>query len=141
MFTVGTYGDKRARKYEMNITQTEVGGTILDKKETEEQEAQHDYSVLLQGWFHFVQMEDGSIAAIFYSLEEDGEIINTKKAAVSAFQANFLGTKTKEEADPQSLHTSHYTYVSNYFAGLLGTISKHQHSYVLSSHVVDQFRS
>ena len=108
---VGTYGDKRAKKYELNVTEVEVGGTVLDNDKTEEQQAQHDYSVLLQGWFYFVQMEDGSIAAVYHSTEEDGEIINTKKAAVSTFQANFMGTKAKVEADPQSLHTSHYSYV------------------------------
>ena len=97
--------------YELNTTKAEVGGTILDREETEEQQAQNDYNVLLQGWFHFVQTEDGSIPIIRHSREEDGEVINTKKAIVSAFQANFMGTEQKEEADPQSLHRSHYTYV------------------------------
>ena len=88
-----------------------MGGTVLDTEETEEQQAQDDYNVRLQGWFHFVQTEDGSIPIIRHSKEEDGEVINTKKAIVAAFQANFMGTEQKEEADPQSLHTSHYTYV------------------------------
>lgn len=92
----------------MNITKTELGGSILDTQRSEEQQAQHDYNVLMQGWFHFVQMEDGSIPIIRHSREEDGEIINTKKAIVSAFQANFMGTKTKPEADPQSFYISHY---------------------------------
>jgi HEAT repeat protein len=109
-FAVGTYGDKRAKEYELNVTNTVVGGTVLDTKETEEQQAQHDYNVLLQGWFHFVQTEDGSIPIIRHSKEEDGEVVNTKKAVVAAFQANFMGTEQKEEADPQSLHTSHYKY-------------------------------
>ena len=110
-FAVGMYGDKRAKEYELNVTMAEVGGTILDREETEEQQAQQDYNVLLQGWFHFVQTEDGSIPIIRHSIEEDGEVINTKKAIVATFQANFMGTEQKEEADPQSMHTSHYTYV------------------------------
>ena len=63
----------------------------------------------MQGWFHFIQTEDGSVPSVRHSREEDKEIVNTKKAVASAFQANFLGTKVKEEADPQSLHMAHYT--------------------------------
>ena len=106
---VGTYGDKRAKLYELNITQTELSGTILDTDEHEEKEAEHDYSLLMQGWFHFIQTEDGSIPSVRHSREEDKEIVNTKKAMVSAFQANFMGTKVKEESDPQSLHMARYT--------------------------------
>ena len=95
----------------MNVTQTEVGGNILDRDRTEEEQAEEDYNVLMHGWFHFIQTEDGSIPSIRHSQEEDREIVNTKKAVVSAFQANFLGTKEKEEVDPQSQHMAHYTLV------------------------------
>ena len=75
------------------------------------EDAENYYNEMMQGWFHFVQTEDGSIPATYYSREEDAEIVNTKKSIVSAFQANFLGTNEKEEADPQSLHKAEYTYV------------------------------
>ena len=75
------------------------------------EDAENYYYEMMQGWFHFVQTEDGSIPATYYSREEDAEIVNTKKSIVSAFQANFLGTNEKEEADPQSLHKAEYTYV------------------------------
>ena len=74
-------------------------------------EAESHYNEMMMGWFKFVQTEDGSIPAIYYSREEDREIVNTKKAIVSAFQANFLGTKVKEEADLQSMHKAIYRYV------------------------------
>ena len=74
-------------------------------------EAESHYNEMMMGWFHFAQTEDGSIPATYYSREEKGEIVNTKKAIVSAFQANFLGTKVKEEADLQSMHKAIYRYV------------------------------
>ena len=74
-------------------------------------EAERYYNQMMMGWLHFVQTEDGSIPATYYSREEDGETVNTKKAIVSAFQANFLGTKVKEEADPQSIHMAVYRYL------------------------------
>ena len=99
----------RAKLYELNITKAEAGGNVLARSESKKQQGEQDYTVLLQGWFHFIQTEDGSIVDVRYSREEDSEVINTKKAIVSAFQANFKGTKVKEEADPQSLHKAHYT--------------------------------
>ena len=87
----------------------------MDKKESEDvndDEAVRDYNAKMGGWFQFVQTEDGSIPVTRFSREEDREIVNIKKAVVSAFQANFEGTNVKEEADPQSLHTAEYTYVS-----------------------------
>ena len=74
-------------------------------------EAESYYNQMMMGWFHFVQTEDGSIPATYHSREEDGETVNTKKAIVSSFQANFLGTKVKEEADPQSIHMAVYRYL------------------------------
>ena len=65
----------------------------------------------LEGWFKFVQTEDGSIPAVFHSNADDVQAINFKKAIVAAFQANFKGTSTKLEADSQSLHKAEYTYV------------------------------
>lgn len=86
----------------------------MESSSSEAEEAGKYYSEKMQGMFHFVQTEDGSIPATFYSREEDEETINTKKSIVSAFQANFLGTKVKEEADPQSMHMAEYRYVNNY---------------------------
>ena len=61
----------------------------------------------------FVQTEDGSIRVIKYPRVEDKNemLVNLKKAIVSTFQTNFGRTEMKEEADTQSLHKSHYTYV------------------------------
>ena len=84
----------------------------MEKKHQEEpaDEGEKEYIARMQGWFEFVQTEDGSIPVTRYSREEDPEAINIKKAVVSAFQANFKGTKVKEEADPQSHHKAEYTY-------------------------------
>ena len=108
---VGTYNDERAKLYELNVTQTELGGSIMETNPSEAEEASKYNTELMMGWFQFVQTEDGSIPATYYSREENQEIVNTKKAIVSAFQANFLGTTTKEEADPQSMHMAEYRYV------------------------------
>ena len=70
-----------------------------------------DLTSSLSSPFFFVQTEDGSIPSTYYSREENHEVVNIMKAIVSAFQANFKGTKTKEEADPQSLHKSEYRLV------------------------------
>ena len=85
----------------------------MEKKQQEvpADEGEKEYIARMQGWFEFVQTEDGSIPVTRYSREEDPEVINIKKAVVSAFQANFKGTKVKEEADPQSHHKAEYTYV------------------------------
>ena len=64
---------------------------------------------LVSGWFKFVQTEDGSIPSVYHSREESSETVNFKKSISSAFQANFEGTRAKEEADPQSLHVAEYT--------------------------------
>ena len=102
-----------AKLYELDITQTQFGGTLMDtykkEKQQEEQQAEHDYGQLMKDWFHFIQTEDGSVPSVRHSREQDKEIVNIKKAVVSAFQANFLRTKVKEESDPQSQHTSRYT--------------------------------
>lgn len=60
-------------------------------------------------WFKFVQTEDGSIPAVFHPNSEDANSINFKKAITAAFQANFKGTSSKVEADPQSVHVAEYT--------------------------------
>ena len=109
---VGTYGDLKAKLYDLNISHASFGGNIIEKKHKEEpaDEGEKDFAAKMQGWFEFVQTEDGSIPVIRHSREEDPEIINIKKSVVSAFQANFKGTKVKEEADPQSHHKAKYTY-------------------------------
>ena len=109
------YGSMKAKLYDLAITETNIGGNILERKESEnmnDDKPVRDYNEKLAGWFQFVQTEDGSIPVTRYSREEDREIVNIKKAIVSAFQANFKGTSVKEEADQQSLHTAEYTYVS-----------------------------
>ena len=62
------------------------------------------------GWFEFVQTDDGAIPRTRFSYEEDDALVNLKKAVVSALQGSFKGDKLKEEADAQSLHVSHYRY-------------------------------
>ena len=96
----------------MKISHVSFGGNIIEKKQQEEpaDEGEKNYAAKMQGWFEFVQTEDGSIPVTRYSREEDPEVMNIKKAVVSAFQANFEGTKVKEEADPQSHHKAEYTY-------------------------------
>ena len=64
---------------------------------------------IMAGWFKFVQMEDGSIPAVFHSKTQDSQAVNFKKTIASAFQENFEGTSSKVEADPQSLYTAKYT--------------------------------
>ena len=82
-------------------------------EEEGEEESDDDTAVafqdMLNGWFKFVQTEDGSIPAVFHPDAEDNNAVNFKKAIASAFQANFKGTPTTVEADTQSLHTSEYT--------------------------------
>ena len=56
-----------------------------------------------------MQIDDGSIPAVFHDNSEDSDALNFKKAIVAAFQANFKGTSKKIEADPQSLHVAEYT--------------------------------
>ena len=64
---------------------------------------------MVKGWFKFVQTQDGSVPAVYHANDEDSDIINFKKAIAAAFQANFIGTDSKLESDPQSLHLAHYT--------------------------------
>ena len=111
LLAVGNFKGQRAKLYELNTTRTEIGGTTMATDQEAADEAESHYNEVMMGWFHFAQTEDGSIPATYYSREEDGEIVNTKKAIVSAFQANFLGTKVKEEADLQSMHKAIYRYV------------------------------
>ena len=66
---------------------------------------------MMSGWFKFVQIADGSIPAVFHDKADDIVSTNFKKTVAAAFQANFMGTKRKVEADPQSIHVSEYTYV------------------------------
>ena len=63
----------------------------------------------VKGWFKFVQTEDGSVPAVYHANDEDSDIVNFKKAIAAAFQANFKGTESKVESDPQSLHLARYT--------------------------------
>ena len=108
-FAVGMLGDKRAKLYDMVFERAILGGNVVEREESNN--AIPDYNEKMKGLFHFVQTEDGSIPVTIFSREEDREIVNIKKAVVSAFQANFEGSKFKEEADPQSLHKSEYRYI------------------------------
>ena len=111
-FAVGLYKDTRAKLYDLVLTETHLGGNIMERGQSNNvHEAVQEFQEKMNGWFHFIQTEDGSIPVTMFSREEDREAVNIKKAVVSAFQANFLGTKVKEEADPQSLHKAEYTQV------------------------------
>ena len=122
LYTVGVYGVKEATLYEMVVTDVIPGGNVIEREETHVSEempknakgggrsAQQILRQKMSGRFLFVRTKDGSVPATYFSREEDPVAVNLKKAVVSAFQANFEGTKFKEEADPQSLHTSEYRY-------------------------------
>ena len=104
---VGMYGGQRAILYDLQVTDAIFSGNILERIKSENENG--DPELVMTGWFQFVQTEDGSIPVTLFSREEDQQVINIKKAIVSAFQANFGGTRMKEEADPQSLHMAEYT--------------------------------
>ena len=110
--SVGKYGEYKAKKYSLHITEYKGGGSVIEKDSEAKGETKQEEELKrsLSSEFFFVQTEDGSIPTTFYSREEEKEVVNIKKAIVSAFQANFEGTKEKEEADPQSLHKAKYRY-------------------------------
>ena len=105
----------------MDLTSSSVDNSKMEQMERREaemddaEEAQTqkngDLASLLSESIYFVQTADGKIPSISYTREENPEMINAKKAIVAAFQANFKGTKVREEADPQSLHKSEYRSV------------------------------
>ena len=64
---------------------------------------------MVNGWSKFVQTEDGSIPVVYHADDEESSVVNFKKAIAAAFQANFQGTESRLESDPQSLHLAHYT--------------------------------
>ena len=82
-----------------------MGGNILDRNDGSEADTDVDWS----GWFWFIQTDGGLIPVTFYSREQDANIINIKKAIVSAFQISLSGEKLVSESDPQSEHVSNYT--------------------------------
>ena len=86
-------------------------GDESDGDNGSEDDASNTFSDLINGWFKFVQIADGSIPAVFHPNSDDPSAVNFKKTITAAFQANFKGTETKMEADPQSIHISKYTYV------------------------------
>ena len=90
----------------MDITNSVLGGNIVDRTSNDTEGKL--YSLEPKGWLQFVQTEDGTIPITFFSREEDHEIVNIKKAIVSAFQASLKGKVVKEESDPQSHHNSTY---------------------------------
>ena len=112
------YGRQMGHLYDMKVTNTKVRGNVLDREKQKVVPFQRDATVeskvvqsidsLVLGWFKFLQAEDGSIAAVYHSREEKSHIANFKKSIAAAFQANFKKTRTKVEADPQSLHVAKY---------------------------------
>lgn len=63
----------------------------------------------LRGELCYIQTSDGKIVAIHYGMTSSYEGINIKRSIASTFQANFDSTKQDvNEADPSSIHTSHY---------------------------------
>ena len=61
-----------------------------------------------------MQTDNGKIPVVFHPYNESQSIINFKKALVTGFQANFEGSNTVEEMDPESIHMSHYRSVCLY---------------------------
>ena len=114
----GKYGDEMGHLYNMEIKNTKVAGNVLEREQQILATSQGDATVertpvqsidnLVSGWFKFLQTEDGSISAVYHSREEKSNIVNFKKTITAAFQANFKKTKTKVEADPQSVHVAEY---------------------------------
>ena len=98
----------------MVITKTTLAGSFIDERKTHGKQStgadpEAEHTGRMKGWFKFVQTEDGSVPSIYHSEEEQSEVLDIKKAIVKSFQANFKGTSTKLEADPQSVHISEYT--------------------------------
>lgn len=99
----------------MVVTKAELGGEIIGKYKQQQigdigEEIESVSQQVSARWFKFVQTADGSIPTVLHAQEEFPTVINIKKAITAAFQANFLGTSTKMEADPQSSHTAKYRY-------------------------------
>ena len=112
LLLVGTYGDKKARRFDMVVTKIILGGSFIERRKDDSKdssEALNEYSQHMQNPFKFVQAADGSVPAVIHSKDEDPEVVNIKKAIASTFQANFEGSREKVESDPQSLHVSEYT--------------------------------
>ena len=62
------------------------------------------------GEFCYVQTSDGKIVSVHYGNTANEDAVNIQRSIASTFQANFDSDKSDvEEADPSSLHTSHYT--------------------------------
>ena len=114
----GKYDGKMGDLYNMEITKTKLGGNVLEREEQLLATSQRDATVQrkpvqsidndVSGWFKFLQTDDGSIGSVFHSREEKSNIVNFKKTIAAAFQANFKKTRTKVEADPQSVHVAEY---------------------------------
>ena len=66
-----------------------------------------------QKGFCFIQTADGRISDVLYTEAENIHIANIKKAITGAFQANFDGQDSREEADASGLYNAHYRYVCN----------------------------
>ena len=96
----------------MVVTKIILGGSFIERRKDDSKdssEALNEYSQRMQNPFKFVQTADGSVPAVIHSKDEDPQVVNIKKAIASTFQANFEGSREKEESDPQSLHVSEYT--------------------------------
>ena len=79
----------------------------MQDEEQSEDDSFPTLSDIKDGWFKFLQLDNGLILAVFHSNSDDIEV---KKSITCAFQANFKGTNTRLEADSQSLHKSHYRW-------------------------------
>ena len=90
-----------------------LGGSFIERRKDDSKDssekALNEYSQRMQNPFKFVQTADGSVPAVIHSKDEDPQVVNIKKAIASTFQANFEGSREKEESDPQSRHVSQYT--------------------------------
>ena len=111
VFSVGTYQNEQARKHMITIISAFVETSANDTDTNAGGQKKQNVTILFSRPFHFIQLEDGTIPVTYFPKEDAHQVVNVKKAIVSAFQANFKGTKTKQEADPQSLHNAEYRFV------------------------------
>ena len=112
---VGTYGATSAKRYKVEITNAKIDRSTPGNREASSEadndpRRNPDLTKMFSGNFSFVRTDDGSIPATYFSREDNTDLVNSKKAIVAAFQANFKGTKVKQEADTQSLHKAEYRY-------------------------------
>ena len=116
----GQLGNLKGQLFGLKINDTQVGGPLFEKDAADvtlqeqmeglnpDVQGEDVTSLNTGGWFSFFQTEDGDIAAVYHSKEEDAGIVNFKKQITASLQANFKGTASRTEADPTSSHVARY---------------------------------